>query len=99
FLAKPAAMLVEVQHAPVEQQQEENEQPNRDCSPGSQRFGGVGQGRHRLLQLSIHFAGAFVGAALVAPPSDAGALVAAGGGAGTVNGATKSGASARRLAR
>src|ERR1035441_3226907 len=98
-LVEPAAVLVEIDHSPVKNDEEQNDQPDRNRRPA--RLGlGFRSYRQRLLRLRAHFAGAFVGGALVeVAPGTAGAFVEAGGagGAGTLSGASNSGASARRL--
>src|ERR1017187_419453 len=100
-LVEPAAVLVEIDHPPVKNDEEEDDQPDGNRRPA--RLGlGFRSYRQRLLRLMAHFAGAFVGGALVeVAPGTAGAFVEAGGagGAGTLSGASNSGASARRLIR
>src|ERR1039458_2734596 len=101
LLVKPAAVLVEIDHPPVKNDEEEDDQPDGNRRPARLRLG-FRHYRQKWLRLGANFAGAFVGGALVEVASGtAGALVEAGGagGAGTLIGASNSGASARRLIR
>src|ERR1035437_1721089 len=100
-LVKPPAVLIEIDHPPVKNDEEQDDQPERNRRPARPGLG-FRRARQRRLRLGAHFAGVFVGGALVeVAPGTAGALVEAGGagGAGTLIGASKSGASARRLIR
>src|SRR5271169_3283744 len=98
LLVKPPAVAVEIDHAPVKNEKEQDDQPDGNRRPARLRLG-FRRYRQRLLRLGVHLAGAFVGGALVeATPRTMDAFVEAGvpGGAGTLTGASKSGASARR---
>src|SRR5579862_2917189 len=83
---EPAAVFIEIDRAPVQQQKQDDDQPHRHSRALRLRVfsGSVGS---RLVGGGTHFAGALV----------AGAFVAAGLAGGGVRGASYSGVSARRL--
>ena len=98
---EPAAVLIEINHAPVKQQEQQDDEPD-----GHRDGSGLGLGfrrdRQGSLRFRAHLAEAFVVAALVGPVAGTtGAFVGLGVAAmpGVVRGAEKSGASARRLVR
>ena len=84
--AEPAAILVEIERAPVEQQEQQHDQPDRKSCSASLRFTGTGGFRFGWMRGRTHFAVELVAAA-------------AAGAAATLKGASNSGAPERRLNR
>src|SRR5205823_4283547 len=79
MLVKPSAVQIEINHSPIQKNQQQDDQPNRHslALTGWQRP--VPCARQRLVHLSIHFAGALVAGTLMElVPEAVGALVSAG---------------------